>query len=276
MAGVRDGVDVGELACRLADGAEILGPFQPGDELILPDEHHVDEADHRRRQERQLIGAVGAGGRKIHTFLPGGGHAGGQEAIRQDLQHPVVREGAGGIQQAVGHRQGQGQEALGVLVVAVLLPLGPELRVLGGVHHAEADGAGADQQDGAEGQGRIVVPAHKEQRQNRHESPGGIADGGGDGELDVPQAQVPQGHGADVEQGHGEIRPDHGPADGGAADENFKRGVEAHHRAHGDDHFQVGELVVRVPAADLGEEVAAAPAEQRNEGEPKPHGGSSS
>jgi hypothetical protein len=47
--------------------------------------------------------------------------------------------------------------------------------------------------------------------------------------------------------------------------------VKAHDNAHGHHHFQVAVLVPGIAAADFGKEVGAAPAEQRDQREPKPH-----
>ena len=47
--------------------------------------------------------------------------------------------------------------------------------------------------------------------------------------------------------------------------------VEAHHKAHGHDHLEMAVLIVRVLTADLAEQVRAAPADQSDEGKPKPH-----
>ena len=66
---------------------------------------------------------------------------------------------------------------------------------------------------------------------------GGISDGGGHGQLNVPQAQIAQRHRADIQQGNRQIGPDHGPADLRAADENLVSGVKTHDHAYGDDHF---------------------------------------
>jgi hypothetical protein len=41
--------------------------------------------------------------------------------------------------------------------------------------------------------------------------------------------------------------------------------VQAHYDADGDDHLEVAAFVAAVAAADFGKEVAAAPAEQRDE-----------
>ena len=139
---VRDGIDIGKLTGRFADGADVLRRFSLGQQAILLDEDHVDEAQHRGKQERQLVGAVCA-------------------ALVQRFEHAVVGKGAGGVEQAVGRGQGEGQEALGILAVALHLTGGAQLGVLRGIHHTEADCAHADEDDRAEGKRGIILTADK-------------------------------------------------------------------------------------------------------------------
>ena len=272
MGGVRNGVDVGELTGGFADGTKVLGGLHFGNQPILLDDHHIDEAECSCGKERQLVCAVGGGRRLIGTFSQRGEHTGVHIAVRQDLQHPVVGKGAGGVQQTVGRGESQGEKALGVLIVAGLLPFQTKLRVLRGIHHTQTDGTRAHQRDSQQGQRRVILTADEQQRQHCHQCAGGIADGGRNGQLDIPQAQIAQSHGTDIQQGHRQVGPDDGPADGRAAYEDLKGGVKAHHHAHGDDHFQVTVTVAAVPAADFGKEVAAAPAQEGSQGKPKPHG----
>ena len=53
--------------------------------------------------------------------------------------------------------------------------------------------------------------------------------------------------------------------------EDLKTGVQTHHNADRHDHLQVRGFVVGLAAANLGKQVRAAPAEQRNHGKPEPH-----
>ena len=48
-------------------------------------------------------------------------------------------------------------------------------------------------------------------------------------------------------------------------------GVKTHHGTDGNDHLEVGEMIVLPLTADLGKQVAAAPAEQRDQRKPEPH-----
>ena len=252
MRCVRDGIDIGKLTGRFADGAEVLRRFSLGQQAILLDEDHVDEAQHCGKQERQLVGAVCA-------------------ALVQRFEHTVVGKGAGGVEQAVGHGQGEGQEALGILAVALRLPGGAQLGVLRGVDHAKADRAHADEDDRAKGERGIILAADEQQRHHGDERTRRIADRRRDGQLNVAEAEIAERHRADVQQRHGQIGPDNRPADLRAADENFERGVKTHHGTDGNDHLEVGEMIVLPLTADLGKQVAAAPAEQRDQRKPEPH-----
>ena len=249
---VGQGVDIGELARRFAQRAHVLRAFPLGDEAALFDEHHVDEADDGRQQERQLIGAVGA-------------------VLVQRLQHAAVGKRAQRVQQTVDDGQHQGQGGLGVAVVAGLLAGGAEVVVLAGLHDAQADDAHAHQGRGHELGGHKLTQAAGGQGQHGHQRAGGVADGGGDGQLDVPKADVADGHGADVQQGHGEVGQEDAAADLRAVDEDLIGGVKAHDHTNGHDHFQMTVFIVRILTADLAEQVRAAPADEGDERKPKPH-----
>ena len=252
VLGVRDGIDVGELTGGLADRAEVLRRFLFGNKAVPADQHDVDEAHHGGKEERQLIGDVRA-------------------ALVERFEHAVVGEGARRVEQAVGHRQREGEKALGVLAVALGLTRRAQLGVLGRVHHAETDGAYAHEQHGEDGKRGIILAAEEHKRHHGDERAGGIADGRRDGQLNVPEADVADGHGADVQQGHRQVGEDDAAVDLRTVDENFVGRVEAHHKTHGHDHLEMAETVVLVAAADFGKEVAAAPAEQRDERKPEPH-----
>ena len=155
-------VDVGELARRLKQGAGVLRRFGLEDELVLLDDDDVDEADHGRGQERQLIRAVG-------------------RILIERAQDERIGERARRVQQAVGHRQTQRQPGLRVFVVGALLPLFAQLVVLPRLDDAEADHADAHQRHRADdhpahrARDRLVQRAGDE-AQDRHERAGGIAD----------------------------------------------------------------------------------------------------
>ena len=46
--------------------------------------------------------------------------------------------------------------------------------------------------------------------------------------------------------------------------------MQAHNEADGDDHFQMGRLILFAAAADLGKQIGAAPADERDERKPEP------
>ena len=207
-------------------------------ELVLLDDDDVDEADHGRGQERQLIRAVG-------------------RILIERAQDERIGERARRVQQAIGHRQTQRQPGLRVFVVGALLPLFAQLVVLPRLDDAEADHADAHQRHRADdhpahrARDRLVQRAGDE-AQDCHERAGGIADRRRDRKLNVPQAHIAQRHRADVQQRHRQIRPHHVPRDDRAAHEDLIRRVDAHHDADGDDHLEGIILVPPVAAADLG------------------------
>ena len=253
VLGIGQGVDIEELADGLENGAGVLGRLLPGDQLLLLDAQHVDGAEDAHDQEGQLIGAVGA-------------------VLVQHLQHAAVGKGAQRVQQAVDDGDQNGDPALGVVVVGGVLPGAAELLVLVGLGKAQGDDADADQGHGHQGHGgQILADAHGEKGQHRDDGAGAVADGGGDGQLDVPQAQIADGHGEDVQHGDRQIGQNDLPAHLHAAREDLIGRVQAHDEAHGRHHFQMAVLVLSVLAADLGEQVRAAPAEQRDDCEGKPH-----
>ena len=220
---VRDGVDVRELTGRLKERADIFRRLALGQEAVVPDELDVYERHHRREQKRQLIGAVG--GVRVKA-----------------REHAAVGKRAGRVEQAVGHRQREGEPALGVAVVRGRLARAAQLVVLARLDHAEPDHAGAHEHDGgqrhdAHPAAEILVQPAEAQVQHRHHRAGGVADRRRDGQLDIPQADVAERHRHDVQQRHGQVRPDDVPRHAHAANEDLIRRVQAHDDADGDDHF---------------------------------------
>ena len=108
---IADGVNICELTGSLEGGANIFGRFHFGDEFVLLDEFHIDKAAHCRKQERQLIRAVG-------------------RILIERAQDERIGERARRVQQAIGHRQTQRQPGLRVFVVGALLPLFAPLEIV--------------------------------------------------------------------------------------------------------------------------------------------------
>ena len=94
MGRVRQGENIGELARRLEGRAGVLGGLLPGDELLLPDQHHIHEAHDARQQKRQLIGAVGGAGGVVGALIRRGEHPLCQCPGGQLVQHPGIGKGA--------------------------------------------------------------------------------------------------------------------------------------------------------------------------------------
>ena len=96
----------------------------------------------------------------------------------------------------------------------------------------------------------------------------GIADGRGNGKLNVPQARITQDHGQDIHSRGGQIGDDIRNAERRARGDE-KKGVRAHYNAHSHDHLPMAVFIVG-PGAQLGEQVRTAPEQNRNQGKNKP------
>ena len=245
------GVDVSQLSGGLKAGADVLGGFQLGKQLLLLDYYGVDKGGNTGNQEGQFIGDVGG-------------------ILIQGFQHQVIGKGSGGVQKAVSDGQGQGQPGLGVLIIRGFLPGGTEFLVFMGFHKAQADDTGAGQEHSHILDGNHFLGGAGDDGDDRHKGTGSVADRGGNGKLDVAKSYIAQGHGTDVQQGNGKIGPDHAPGNLYAADKDFKGGMQAHDHANSGDHFELAVLVEGIPAADFGEEVRTGPAKQGDNGKPEP------
>ena len=245
------GVDVSQLSGGLKAGADVLGGFQLGKQLLLLDNYCIDKGGNTGNQEGQFIGDVGG-------------------ILIQGFQHQVIGKGSGGVQKAVSDGQGQGQPGLGVLIIRGFLPGGAERFVLMGFHKAQADHTGTGQEHSHILDGNHFLGGAGDDGDDRHKGTGSVADRGGNGKLDVAKSYIAQGHGTDVQQGNGKIGPDHAPGNFYAADKDFKGGMQAHDHANGGDHFELAVLVEGIPAADFGEEVRTGPAKQGDNGKPEP------
>ena len=271
MGRVGQGEDIGELPRRLEGRAGILGGLLPGDELLPADEHHIDKAHNARQQEGQLIGAVGGAGGVVGALIRRSEQPLRHRLAGQLVQHPGVGKGPRRVQHAVRNGQQQSQGGLGIAAVGRLLPPPAQVLVLVGLHYAQAHHAYAYQGRGHQLSGYQLAHAAGDQAQHRHQRTGGVADGGRDGQLDIPQADIAHSHGQDVQQRHRQIGPDNVPGHLGAADEDFIRRVQPHDHAHRRDHFQVAVFIGLRLAADFGKQVRSAPAQQSDQGKPEPH-----
>ena len=99
---------------------------------------------------------------------------------------------------------------------------------------------------------------------------GSIADGGGDGQLNVAKAHITQSHGTDIQQGHGQISPNDLPGNLNAANENLIGGMDAHDHTNGNDHFELAVFIPVITAANFREEVRSGPTQQCDNCKPKP------
>ena len=95
-----------------------------------------------------------------------------------------------------------------------------------------------------------LVQRAGDQTQHRDQRAGGITDRRGDGKLNIPQANIAQRHRADVQKRHRQICPDYLPCHNRAADKDLIRRMQAHDRAHGDDHLEMC-IPVLAAAADF-------------------------
>ena len=249
---VRQRVDVEELTDRFADGTDVLRRFGARGQLFVLDENDVRARNQTGEEEGQLVGDV-------------------RGILIQRFQNEAVGECSRRIENTIGNRQEQRKQGLGILVIARLLTGGAKLVVLGRFRDAQRDDADGNQRDGGKLPGVHIADARGCNGQNRDQRAGGIANRRGDGQLDVTQTDVAHRHGDDVQQGNRQVGQDDLHVDFNAADKDLVAGVQTHDDTDRHDHFQVRGLVVGFAAADLGEKVRTAPAEQRDDRKPKPH-----
>ena len=236
---VGKGVDIRELTCRFKQRAGVLGRFCFENKLVFFNHDNINKADHSSCEERQFIRAVG-------------------RILVQRPEHKGICKRARCVKQAVCNRQAQRQPRLGVFIVGALLPLSAQFLVLCRLDNTEADRADAHQRHRADhqiahGACDRLVQCSGQQAQNGDQRAGGIADRRRNGKFNVPQADIAQRHGPDVQKRHGQIRPNHAPCDDGSADEDLIRRMNTHHDADGNDHLERVILIPPVAAADFRE-----------------------
>ena len=136
------------------------------------------------------------------------------------------------------------------MVVGGVLAGSSEILVLVGFDKAEGDDAAADQGHGDKGDGgQILTDAVAEKREQRDDGAGAVADRGGNRELDIPQAEIADGHGEDIEHGDGQIGQNDLGVDLHALDEDLIGRVQTHHDADRHDHLEMAVRVVSVSAS---------------------------
>ena len=173
---VCNGVDVCELTGRLKERADIFRRLALGLEAVVPEELDIHERHHGRKQERQLIRAVGR--------------------VRVEAsEHETVGERAGRVEQTVGHRQREGEPALGIAVVRGRLARAAQLVILARLDHAEPDHAQTHERHGsqrhdAHAAAEVLVQPAEAQVQHGHHRAGGVADRRRDGQLNIAQADT--------------------------------------------------------------------------------------
>ena len=238
MLGVGQRVDIEELADRLAHGAEILRPLLLRNEALLLDAEDIDRARNAHHEECELIGDV----------------AGVRQLLAELFKHTAVGERAECVEQAVDHRQRDGEPAFGVMPVGLVLPGAAQLLVFVGLRNAERDHADAHERHSHERERRkIVADANGDEREHRYDRAGAVADGGGDGELYIPETEIADGHGENVEHRNGQIHENDLPCDADLPDEDLIGGVQTHDDADSRDHFQVTVFIGLGLAAYFGE-----------------------
>ena len=253
MLGVGKGVDIEELADGLEYSAGVLRGFLPEDELLLLYAEGVYRACDTGGEEGQLIGDICG-------------------VLIEHFEHAAVGKGAESVKQAVDNGEEDGDPALGIMPVGFILTRAAKLGVLIRFGQTEEEHAEADERDRDERHGgQIVTDADGRKGEHGDDRAGAVADRRGYRKLDIPQADIADGHGENVQYRDGQISQDNAPAYLNAADKNFIAGVQTHDYADRRDHFQVTVFIGLGLAAYFGEKIRAAPAEQGNDREGEPH-----
>ena len=253
MLGVGKGIDIEELADGLKYRAGVLRGLLLEDELLLLYAEGVHRACDTGGKEGQLIGDICG-------------------VLIEDFEHAAVGKGAESVKQAVDNGDEEGNPALGIVPVGFVLPRAAKLGVLVGFREAEEEHAEADERDRDERhRGQIVTDADSRKGEHGDDGTGAVADRRGYRKLDIPQADIADGHRENVQYRDRQISQEDAPAYLNAADKNFIAGVQTHDNADCRDHFQVTVFIGLGLAAYFGEKIRAAPAEQGNDREGEPH-----
>ena len=218
MRAIRQSIDIEELADGFADSAHVLRRFGARGQLLVLDEEHICAAEQARNKEGQFVSDVGG-------------------ILAQGFKHKAVRKRARRIQDAVGNREKQRQQGLGILVIARLLTGRTQLVVFRGLGDAQRNHADGHQRDGGQLPRVHVADAAHGDRSDGHQRAGRITDRGRNGQFDVAQTDIAHRHRDDVEHGDGQIGHNDLHVDLYAVYEDLKTGVQTHHNADRHDHL---------------------------------------
>ena len=264
-------VNIEELADRLKNCAGEFRDLHLHHGFLLFDPVRIYGGKNAHEQERQLIRDVGG---ILHQLLAVPEQKAEGRLIRNRVvkQDKAVRKGPERVQKTVNNRNEDRDEALRVMIVGRVLPFLSQILILPRFHNAETDHAGADERDRDKCGGRqFIADAEHQEREDRNDRPGTVADWGRDGQLDIPESQIPDRHGNDIQKGNGQIGQNDLYTDLHAVEKNLVAGVQAHDDADGGNHLQMTVFIGSVTASDLGEQVGTAPADERDNSKPEPH-----
>ncbi len=271
MRRIGERIDVEELPDRLKNRAREFRDLHLHDGLLLFDPVRIYGCKNAHEKERQLVRDVGG---ILHQLLAVPEQKAEGRLIRNRVvkQDKAVRKGPERVQKTVNDRNEDRDEALRVMIIGRVLPFFSQVLIFPRFHNAENDHADADERDRDKRSGRqLVADAEHQKREDRDDRPGAVADWGRDGQLDIPESQIPDCHGNDIQEGNGQIGQYDLHADLHAVEQNLVAGVQPHDDADGSHHFQMTVLIGSITASDLGEQVGTAPADERNNSKPEPH-----
>ena len=237
MLSIRQRINIKELADCFTHSTDIFRPLGFWHQLLPFDSKHIDGTDDAHRQESQLIGRVGG-------------------VLIQCFQHDAVGKSSEGIQQAVDYRNSDGQPAFRIVIIRRILTGTAQLLIF--IRFGKAQGHNAEADQGHRNQRyrrQIIADAFGDENQNCHNRSRTVADRRRNRELDIPQAEIANGHGEYIQSGYRQIGKDNLPGDLNTAEKDAVSGMKAHNKADRHHHFQMAVFIPLIPAADFGEKV---------------------
>ena len=257
-----DDVGVGILPGGLEDrrchpGAPVFQLRLMGRDL-LPGGQEVDDQHHGHQQEGELISGVPhvLDGVLRHVQQPGALHS----------QTGIIQEGAQGIDDAVGQGQQEGPQA-GAELPSVLPGQLPRIPPL--LKEAQEKDAQAAANDADPGENALRHLPQDQDAQQSGQSAGAVLHRGDDAQLQIPEAQIADGHGQDIHHGDRSIADQISPIKADILENQRIGGMEAEDDPHRNGGLQVAPPVLRIGAAFV-EQICEAPAQGRDQGSPKP------